>query len=113
VKAFLRRSVWVAGWPGRTLLIGSIRGYRLLLGPVLGGGCRFYPSCSVYAERAIAEWGAIRGMGLAVWRVLRCSPLTRGGVDHPPVRRRAVEYDDDIQRGRVAAVARGAREAVA
>jgi len=81
-------TVWLAGWPARTALLTLIRAYRLTLGKVVGGGCRFHPSCSAYAEAAVANVGATRGSVLAAWRVLRCSPLTAGGVDHPPAHRR-------------------------
>jgi putative membrane protein insertion efficiency factor len=84
----MRRSVWVAGGPVRLLLLGLIRIYRVTLGQVVGGGCRFYPSCSAYAEEAIRNTGAIQGLLLSAWRVLRCSPLSKGGVDHPPKRSR-------------------------
>jgi putative membrane protein insertion efficiency factor len=95
VIASLRRVFWVTGWPARIALIWSIRLYRATLGTVLGGRCRFFPSCSAYAEQAIAEAGAIRGVPLSVWRVIRCSPLTSGGIDHPPTSGRP--YDADIQ----------------
>jgi putative membrane protein insertion efficiency factor len=88
-----RRVLWIAGWPVRFSLLTLVRLYRLTLGQVIGGGCRFYPSCSAYAEQAIGELGAIRGTALTVWRVLRCSPLSKGGVDHPPTRS---TYDTDI-----------------
>lgn len=90
----LRRALWLAGWPVRSVLLLLIRVYRLTLGHVIGGGCRFYPSCSAYAEQAIGEVGAVKGTALAMWRVVRCSPLSRGGVDYPPRRRL---YDMDIQ----------------
>ena len=88
----MRRLLWWSGWPARWVLLGLIRGYRHSLGLVVGGRCRFHPSCSEYADRAIVELGAFRGGVLAVWRVLRCSPLSSGGVDHPP-RRRLARYD--------------------
>ena len=51
-----------------------------------GGGCRFVPTCSEYASIAIATHGPFRGTGLAVWRLLRCHPFCRGGLDPvPPV----------------------------
>jgi putative membrane protein insertion efficiency factor len=77
------------GAPLRWLLIGMVRGYRATLSGWLGGQCRFYPSCSVYAEQAIRSRGALVGSALAVWRVLRCNPFGRGGVEHVP----GVEYD--------------------
>jgi putative membrane protein insertion efficiency factor len=90
-----RRALWLAGWPVRFAMLSLVRLYRLTLGQVVGGGCRFYPSCSAYAEQAIGELGVLRGLSLTVWRVLRCSPLSKGGVDYPP---RAAMYDDDIHR---------------
>ena len=80
----LRRAVWVAGWPVRALLLGLIALYRVTLSSVMGGQCRFYPTCSAYAEQAIRNTGAVRGLSFAAWRILRCSPLSAGGVDHPP-----------------------------
>jgi putative membrane protein insertion efficiency factor len=78
-----------AEWSGRlgggtrVLLLG-IEAYRLLLSPLLGGHCRFWPSCSAYAEEALRRHGAGRGTLLAVRRVLRCHPFHRGGVDLVP-----------------------------
>ena len=68
----------------RALEIGLIRLYRVSLSGWLGGQCRFYPSCSLYAEEAIRELGAVKGMGLTVWRVLRCNPFGAGGIDRVP-----------------------------
>ena len=48
------------------------------------GTCRFYPTCSHYAYQAIVKHGLIRGSGLAIWRVLRCQPLSQGGFDPVP-----------------------------
>ena len=86
----------VAGTPVRLLLIGLIRVYRFTLSGVLGGQCRFYPTCSRYGEEAIRVHGAFKGTLMAAWRVLRCSPLTAGGVDHVPPKRaghKVPEYD--------------------
>jgi uncharacterized protein len=94
----LRRAVWAAGWPVRAALVLLIRGYRVTLAPALGGQCRFYPSCSAYAEDAIRQVGAARGVPLAVWRVLRCHPFSRGGVDLPPSRN-PEGYDGAIHPG--------------
>ncbi len=56
--------------------------YRKYLSPLKGRPCcRFYPSCSQYAIDAFSEWGALRGLGLSVWRILRCNPFCRGGFD--------------------------------
>ena len=83
----VRRTMWRAGAPARALLIGMILLYRATLSSSLGGQCRFYPSCSHYAEDAIRVHGAAKGSAMAVWRILRCGPFTRGGVDHVPSRR--------------------------
>ncbi len=91
----VRAIAWRLGAPVRWALIGLVRLYRLTLSGVLGGQCRFFPTCSHYAEEAIRNGGAIRGVGLAAWRVARCSPLTAGGIDRPPAARRQ-EYDGTI-----------------
>jgi uncharacterized protein len=57
--------------------------YRLTLRPFLGPGeCKYHPSCSQYAIDAYKEFGLFRGTVLAVWRLLRCNPWSRGGVDY-------------------------------
>ena len=67
----------------RALLL-SIEVYRVTLAPLIGGFCRFVPSCSVYAEEAIRRHGAASGAVLAVRRLLRCQPFHRGGFDPVP-----------------------------
>ncbi len=91
----VRRALWVAGAPVRAALVGLIRLYRATLSSSLGGQCRFYPSCSRYAEEAVRVHGAARGALMAAWRVLRCGPFTPGGLDPVPPRRHAV-YDSVI-----------------
>lgn len=66
------------------LLQALIRGYQLLLSPILGSHCRFTPSCSQYATDAIGKYGAARGGWLAIRRILRCHPLCPGGFDPVP-----------------------------
>jgi putative membrane protein insertion efficiency factor len=68
----------------RRLLQLTVRGYQLFLSPWLGGSCRFEPTCSAYALVALQRHGALRGSGLALYRVARCSPLCRGGHDPVP-----------------------------
>ena len=65
----------------RHLLAGFIRGYQLLISPLLPPSCRFTPSCSQYAREAIMRHGAIRGTWLAVRRLVRCHPFHPGGFD--------------------------------
>ena len=91
MSARLRHLAWHAGWPVRQALLLPIRAYRLTVGKLVGGNCRFYPSCSAYAEGAIERAGAVRGSALVIWRLLRCSPLSSGGIDHPPVGRTWLE----------------------
>ena len=71
------------GWAARTLLL-VIEGYRLALSPVLGGFCRYLPSCSVYGQEAIRRHGARRGGWLALRRIARCHPFRKGGLDPVP-----------------------------
>ncbi len=95
----LRSAAWATGAPTRWLLVGLLRVYRLTLAGVLGGQCRFYPSCSHYAEEAVRVHGAAKGSALAAWRVMRCAPWTSGGVDRvPPRRGKVMRYEGAIQR---------------
>src|SRR5215207_817543 len=71
----------------KRLLLALITGYRLLLSPLLGASCRFYPSCSAYASEAIESHGALRGTWLAIVRLLKCHPWHPGGVDQVPPRK--------------------------
>jgi uncharacterized protein len=80
----VRRALASLGAPIRALLIGSIRLYRVTLSGLLGGQCRFEPSCSSYAEEAVRLRGAVRGSALALWRILRCNPFGRPGLDPVP-----------------------------
>jgi hypothetical protein len=68
---------------GRALLL-LIEAYRVTLAPLIGGYCRYLPSCSVYAEEAIRRHGAARGAWLGFRRVLRCHPFRPGGIDPVP-----------------------------
>ncbi len=67
-----------------TILIGAIKLYRLTLSPWVGQGCRFIPTCSVYAEDAIRAHGAARGTWLTLRRLLRCRPWGGSGYDPAP-----------------------------
>jgi putative membrane protein insertion efficiency factor len=71
------------GVAARALLL-LIEAYRVVLSPLLGGYCRFQPSCSVYAREAVQRHGAWRGAGMAARRLLRCQPFHRGGFDPVP-----------------------------
>jgi uncharacterized protein len=66
----------------RYLGVAGVWLYRVTLGPFLGGHCKYHPSCSEYAIQAYKEFGLVKGTVLAVWRLLRCNPWSRGGVDY-------------------------------
>ncbi|HSN73165.1 MAG TPA: membrane protein insertion efficiency factor YidD [Steroidobacteraceae bacterium] len=68
----------------RTILIFLIQLYRWGVSPLLGPRCRFYPTCSCYAQEAIARHGALAGLYLGVRRLLRCHPWHPGGYDPVP-----------------------------
>jgi putative membrane protein insertion efficiency factor len=76
------------GGAGRSLpqglLLLGVEAYRVTLSPLLGGHCRYEPSCSRYAEEAIERHGAAAGMRLALGRLLRCHPFRPGGFDPVP-----------------------------
>jgi putative membrane protein insertion efficiency factor len=72
-------------WFARSALL-VIRAYQLGLSTFAGGACRFEPSCSAYASRAIEEHGAWRGLRLALGRFARCHPFATPGIDPVPPR---------------------------
>jgi putative membrane protein insertion efficiency factor len=65
----------------RRIVSSPIRFWSKWISPSLAPRCRYEPSCSRYATQAVEELGILRGLTLAVWRVLRCNPLSKGGVD--------------------------------
>jgi uncharacterized protein len=69
------------------ILIAPIRLYQRLISPALAPRCRYYPTCSEYAVQSIRELGPIRGSILAGYRLIRCTPFHRGGVDEMSDRR--------------------------
>ncbi|MDO9395220.1 MAG: membrane protein insertion efficiency factor YidD [Herbiconiux sp.] len=72
----------------RNLAVLLLRGYRAVISPLYGDVCRYYPSCSSYTLQAIQQRGLIVGTGLGIYRIARCHPWAKGGVDDvPPVRR--------------------------
>jgi putative membrane protein insertion efficiency factor len=66
----------------RRIAVAPIRVYQRVISPLLPQRCKYYPSCSAYAAQAIREYGILRGLVLAAWRLLRCNPWSHGGVDH-------------------------------
>jgi len=69
----------------RSLLVALFGLWRATLGRMLPDSCRFRPTCSHYAQQAVVQRGLLAGLGLTVWRLLRCNPWSRGGYD-PVVR---------------------------
>ncbi len=67
----------------RAVVLAPIRFYARFISPALPPRCRYYPSCSAYAVGAVERYGILRGLVLAVWRVLRCNPWSHGGYDPP------------------------------
>ena len=70
----------------RAVLIGLVKGYRLLLSPWLGSACRFTPTCSAYSLEALERHGAATGSCLTLARLARCHPWCQGGHDPVPER---------------------------
>jgi len=68
----------------KTLLLALLDMYRTFLRPVLGPSCRFWPSCSDFAQDAIESRGALRGLGMTLARLARCHPFNPGGYDPVP-----------------------------
>jgi uncharacterized protein len=71
----------LASRAARALVLAPLIVYRRVISPALPRRCRYEPTCSRYAIEAIREYGALRGLVLASWRVLRCNPLSYGGYD--------------------------------
>nr|WP_207742323.1 MULTISPECIES: membrane protein insertion efficiency factor YidD [Clostridia] len=66
-------------------MIGLVRVYQKYLSPLKGHStCIYFPTCSQYAVEAIEKYGALKGGLLAVWRILRCNPFSKGGYDPVP-----------------------------
>jgi putative membrane protein insertion efficiency factor len=68
----------------RSVFVVLIRGYQVIVSPILPPACRFSPTCSQYAIEAIAKYGAIRGFAMGVRRLLKCHPFHHGGYDPVP-----------------------------
>ena len=65
----------------RRVAVAPIVVYRRVISPALPRRCKFEPTCSAYAVQALEEFGILRGLVLATWRVLRCNPFSHGGYD--------------------------------
>jgi putative membrane protein insertion efficiency factor len=92
----------------RQLLMWIIRAYQLLLSPMLGPRCRFYPSCSCYAHTAIERHGVWRGTWLGASRILRCHPFAEGGYDPVPEKEQLRRLARSAQKKQLRRLARSA-----
>ena len=82
---------------GARIVAAPIVAYRRWISPALPARCRFYPSCSAYALEAVGTHGAVKGIGLATWRLLKCHPFHPGGFDPvPPRRGHSPEPESDV-----------------
>lgn len=70
-------------------LLALIRFYQVAISPLTKSSCRFHPSCSQYTITALSRFGVIKGLALSVWRILRCTPLSKGGHDPVPNKRKS------------------------
>lgn len=68
----------------REVVAGALRAYHRFVSPALPPACRFEPSCSAYAAEAVSAHGLLRGLALALRRLLRCHPWSAGGFDPVP-----------------------------
>ena len=76
--------VRLVGQLPQRLLVFLVRGYQLLISPVLPPSCRFHPSCSQYTLEALRRYGALKGSWLGLRRLVRCHPFNPGGFDPVP-----------------------------
>ena len=72
----------------KRLLIRLVRFYQKGISPLKPPCCKYIPTCSQYAVEALERFGALKGTALAVWRILRCNPLSRGGYDPVPEKKK-------------------------
>ncbi len=98
LKRALRALLFVISIPGKIVSLPVILYRRFLSSAKSSPSCRFSPTCSEYALISFKEWGVVIGGALAVWRVLRCNPFSRGGEDPVPgnpIRRRILNFIRD------------------
>ena len=72
----------------QSIIIIAIKAYKKLISPYIITSCRHYPTCSEYATEAVQKHGALQGVALSFWRILRCNPFSRGGFDPVPTEKK-------------------------
>lgn len=70
----------------KSIILLFVKFYRRFISPMKRPCCKYYPSCSEYAMQAVSKHGAVKGLALTVWRLLRCNPWSLGGIDPVPER---------------------------
>jgi putative membrane protein insertion efficiency factor len=85
----MRDLAWFVVLIPRNVAVLLLRGYRKLISPLYGDVCRYYPSCSAYGLGSVQQRGLVVGAALTAWRIVRCNPWSRGGVDDV----RAAQHD--------------------
>lgn len=73
----------------KKILIGFVQFYQKFISPMFPPSCRYTPTCSSYMIQSIERFGAIKGTGMGVWRILRCHPFVKGGYDPVPEKKKA------------------------
>ena len=66
---------------GKKIILFVLEIYRKFISPMKAPCCKYYPSCSEYARQAVIRYGALKGIAMAIWRLLRCNPFSNGGFD--------------------------------
>lgn len=86
--------------------VAMILAYRAVLSPILGRFCRFEPTCSHYGEECFQRFGFFKALALTAWRILRCQPFGKAGIDHVPseddphpFRSHVIPWETDHQHG--------------
>jgi uncharacterized protein len=110
VKHRLTGAVEACGRAVRAIVLFPLLVYQRLISPALPARCKYYPTCSAYAEEAVRELGVVRGTILATWRLVRCNPWSHGGVDELADRRlfRGTELRSERRARRAASRSHGA-----
>ncbi len=67
----------------KNIIVGFIKFYKFFLSPILPNSCRFYPTCSNYMIISIEKYGILKGLLKGIWRIIRCNPISKGGIDYP------------------------------
>ncbi|MFI3256046.1 MAG: membrane protein insertion efficiency factor YidD [Psittacicella sp.] len=84
IKLFVGKIYYIITKFFQLILIGFVKFYQIIISPIIGPRCRYYPTCSHYCVEAIQKHGSIKGTILTFKRFVRCNPLSKGGFDPVP-----------------------------